>query len=60
MELLAKLSNAFGAPGHEKEVKEILVSFFKEHFNLDPVEGEHVGNLTFIKEGKPGKPSNHA
>lgn len=56
MELLEKLSNAFGAPGHEQEVKDILIEFFKEKFNLSPVEGEHVGNLTFIKEGKPGKP----
>ncbi len=56
MELLEKLSNAFGAPGHEKEVKDILISYFKEKFGLDPVEGEHVGNLTFIKQGSPGKP----
>ncbi len=54
MELLRLLSNAPGAPGREEEVRQVIRDHFKKT-GLGPFQ-DHVGNLFYVKEGKPGKP----
>lgn len=54
MELLKKLCNASGAPGDESEIRQVLTDFYSQ-MDIAPTT-DHVGNIFFVKEGKPGKP----
>ncbi|HOO97057.1 MAG TPA: M42 family peptidase [Caldisericia bacterium] len=55
MELLERLSNAFGPPSKENEIRDIITNEVKSRFGLEP-HTDHIGNLSFIKPGKPGMP----
>src|ERR671919_2715712 len=48
--LLEHLSNAFGPPGHEDDVREILVDVVKPL--VDEVRVDRVGNLIATKHGR--------
>jgi len=48
--LLATLSNAFGPPGNEEEVREILKKEMEEH--ADEVKVDKLGNIFFYHHGR--------
>jgi putative aminopeptidase FrvX len=54
-ELLATLSNAFGPPGSEEEVREILKKELEEY--ADEVRKDKLGNIIFFNHGRDRYPS---
>jgi putative aminopeptidase FrvX len=52
--LFSSLSNAFGPPGGEKEVREILTRELEEY--ADDVKTDKLGNIFFHHHGKDGCP----
>ena len=52
--LFASLSDAFGPPGKEKEVREILASELEEY--ADDVKTDKLGNIFFHHHGRDGCP----
>jgi putative aminopeptidase FrvX len=56
MKLLERLSNVFGPPGEENEVRKILIDYIKKTFDLEP-SIDNLGSLSFIKKGMEGKPT---
>ncbi len=54
VELLESLSNAFGPPGDEEEVRKILRKELEEH--ADETRVDKLGNIFFYKHGKQGLP----
>jgi len=52
--LLEKLSNAFGPPGHEDEVREIVRKELEEV--VDEVKIDALGNIICVKHGKSNYP----
>ena len=53
MELLERLSNAFGVSGNEKDVRELIEEEIKEY--VDNVSVDKMGNLIAHKKGKSPK-----
>lgn len=53
--LLATLSNAFGPPGDEGEVREILKKELEDH--ADKVTVDRLGNILFYHHGKESYPN---
>ena len=54
IQLFASLSNAFGPPGNEKEVREILARQLEEY--ADDMKTDKLGNIFFHHHGKDGYP----
>jgi len=52
--ILEKLSNAFGPPGNEEDVREILREELEGH--ADEVKVDKLGNIFFYHHGKEGYP----
>ena len=52
--LLERLSNAYGPPGSEDEVREILKAELEEY--ADETQIDKLGNIIFTHRGKEGKP----
>ena len=55
IKLLATLSNAFGPPGNEQQVREILKKELEEY--ADEVRVDKLGNILFFHHGKEGYPN---
>ena len=53
IELLEKLSNAFGPPGYEDEVRKIISEYMKQ--SVDELKIDTFGNVIGIKHGKTNK-----
>ncbi|UCC33974.1 MAG: M42 family peptidase, partial [Candidatus Bathyarchaeota archaeon] len=53
--LLAALSNAFGPPGYEDEIREILKRELEEH--ADEVKIDKLGNILFHHRGRENYPN---
>jgi len=53
--LLATLSNAFGPPGNEEKIREILRKELEEY--ADEVRVDKLGNILFFHHGKEGSPN---
>jgi putative aminopeptidase FrvX len=53
--LIATLSNAFGPPGNEAEVREILKKELEQY--ADEVRKDKLGNIIFVHHGKDGYPN---
>lgn len=53
--LIATLSNAFGPPGNEAEVREILKKELEQY--ADEVRKDKLGNIIFFHHGKGGYPN---
>jgi putative aminopeptidase FrvX len=56
MKLLKQLSNAFGPPGYEDDIRKIIKEYIKTHLDLNPVI-DNLGSLSFTRKGKDGSPS---
>ncbi|MCD6263858.1 M42 family metallopeptidase [Candidatus Bathyarchaeota archaeon] len=54
IKLLASLSNAFGPPGSEEEVREVLRRELEDY--ADEVRVDKLGNIFFYHHGKEGYP----
>lgn len=54
IDLLGRLSNAFGPPGKEEEPREILRAELEDY--ADEVEVDSMGNIFFYHHGKEGSP----
>jgi putative aminopeptidase FrvX len=54
IKLLASLSNAFGPPGNEEEVRAILRSELESY--ADDIRTDRLGNIFFIHRGENGYP----
>ncbi len=55
MELLRKLSDVFGPPGAESEVRDVLIEYITSKMDI-PHEIDNLGSLYFVKKGKVDKP----
>ncbi len=53
MELLGRLSEATGVPGHEGEVREIVRDILDEH--VDEIATDHLGNVIAHRKGEGPK-----
>lgn len=54
IKLLEALSNAFGPPGHEEEVRELLRKELEDY--ADEVQVDKLGNILFYRHGKESYP----
>jgi len=52
--VLEKLSNAYGVAGREEEVQALMKEFIKPH--VDEVKQDKLGNIIGFKKGKKGTP----
>lgn len=56
MKLLEQLSNAFGPPGHEDDIREIITKYIKERLSIEPII-DNLGSLSFIRKGRDDSPA---